>query len=100
MLEKIRKNYSLLIGSFLVVYFIFNAIGGDRGLLSYHKKKNEIKLIEKNNKSLKDKIKDLEFKNSLITEKFDLDYIETLIRDKFVYGKIGEDIYIIKYENN
>tara|TARA_B100000989_G_C19522326_1_gene464842 strand:+ start:660 stop:962 length:303 start_codon:yes stop_codon:yes gene_type:complete len=100
MLEKVKKNYILLIGSFLIIYFIFNAIGGDRGLFSYYKKKNEIKIIEKNSNNLQDKIKDLEFKNSLITEKFDLDYIETLIRDKFVYGKSGEDIYIFKNDNN
>ena len=45
------------------------------------------------------KIKDLEFKNSLLTDNLDLDYIEILIRQKFVFGKEGETLFIIKNEN-
>ena len=45
------------------------------------------------------KIKDLEFKNSLLTNNLDLDYIEILIRQKFVFGKEGETLFIIKNEN-
>jgi len=44
---------------------------------------------------LSNKVKDLEFKNSLLSEKLDLDYIETLIREKFLFGKVGESTYII-----
>ena len=46
------------------------------------------------------KIKDLEFKNSLLSDKLDLDYVETLIRDKFLFGKEGETLYIIKKNDN
>ena len=42
----------------------------------------------------------LEFKNLLLTEKLDLDYIETLIRQKFLYGKKGETLYIINNNDN
>ena len=42
------------------------------------------------------KIQDLEHKNSLLTENIDLDFIEILIRDKFLFGKEGETTYIIK----
>ena len=45
---------------------------------------------------LKFKIQDLEHKNSLLTENIDLDFIEILIRDKFLFGKEGETTYIIK----
>ena len=41
----------------------------------------------------------LKYKNSLLTENLDLDYIETLIREKFLFGKVGEKIYIKKNEN-
>ena len=45
-------------------------------------------------------ITDLQHKNSLLLSKsLDLDYIETLIRDKFIYGKINENIYIIQNES-
>ncbi len=36
------------------------------------------------------------FKNSLLSDKLDLDYVETLIRKKFLFGKENETIYIIK----
>ena len=42
------------------------------------------------------KIQNLKFKNSLLSDKLDLDYIETLIRGKFLFGKEGETLYIIK----
>ena len=49
---------------------------------------------------LANKIKDLEFKNSLLSNKLDLDYVETLIREKFLFGKEGETLYIIKKNDN
>ena len=73
---------------------------GDRGLFSYFKKKNQIKLLSNNKEQLIQKIDDLEFKNMLIKERFDLDYLEILIRDKFTYGKKNEKIYIIKDQND
>ena len=49
---------------------------------------------------LSSKIKNLEFKNSLLSEKLDLDYVETLIREKFLFGKEGETLYIINKNDN
>ena len=99
MLGNIKKNYFILIYTFLLLYFIFNLFDGERGLISYFKKKNI--LIELNDKkiNLSNKIKNLENKNSLLTDNLDLDYIETLIREKFLFGKDGEKIYIKKNEN-
>ena len=51
-----------------------------------------------NERVLSNKIKDLELKNSLISNNLDLDFIETLIRDKFIYGKTKDNIYIIRDE--
>ena len=96
MFDKIKKNYFILIITFLFIYFFFNLLGGDRGLISYLKKKdiyNELK-IKKTDLTLK--IQELEHKNSLLTENIDLDFIEILIRDKFLFGKDGETTYIIK----
>ena len=99
MLVNIKKNYFILIYTFLLLYFIFNLFDGERGLISYFKKKNI--LIELNEKkiNLSNKIKNLENKNSLLTDNLDLDYIEILIREKFLFGKDGEKIYIKKNEN-
>ena len=99
MLEKIKKNYYLLIITFLFIYFFFNLLEGNRGLISNLEKQSiyeELKLKENN---LKLKISDLEHKNSLLTDNLDLDFIEILIREKFLFGKTGETTYIIKNDN-
>ncbi len=96
MLDKIKKNYFILIVTFLFIYFFFNLLGGDRGLISYIKKKEIYKDLKIKQKDLLIKIQDLEQKNSLLTENIDLDFIEILIRDKFLFGKEGETTYIIK----
>ena len=38
--------------------------------------------------------------NSLLNDKLDLDYVETLIREKFLFGKEGETLYLIKENDN
>ena len=97
MLDKIKKNYFILIVTFLFIYFFFNLLGGDRGLISYIKKKEIYEDFKIKQNDLRIKIQDLEHKNSLLTENIDLDFIEILIRDKFLFGKEGETTYIIKH---
>ena len=100
MLSKIKKNYFLLISTFLILYFFFNLLEGERGLFSYFKKKEILISLQNNEAMLSSKIKNLEFKNSLLSDKLDLDYVETLIREKFLFGKEGETLYIIKKNDN
>ena len=100
MFGKIKKNYFLLISTFLILYFFFNFLGGERGLFSYFKKKEILKNLKIEDVNLYKKIKDLEFKNSLLSNKLDLDYVETLIREKFLFGKEAETLYIIKKNDN
>jgi cell division protein DivIC len=100
MLNKLKKNYFLLISTFLVLYFFFNFLEGERGLFSYFKKQEILINLENEEADLSNKIKDLEFKNSLLSNKLDLDYIETLIREKFLFGKEGETLYILKKYDN
>ena len=96
MIDKIKKNYFVLIVTFLFIYFFFNLLGGDRGLISYIKKKEIYEDLKIKQNDLRIKIQDLEHKNSLLTKNIDLDFIEILIRDKFLFGKEGETTYIIK----
>ena len=100
MIDKLKKNYFLLISTFLLLYFFFNLFDGERGLISYFNKKSQLQDLEQQEVRLTKKIEDLEFRNSLLTENLDLDYIETLIREKFLFGKEGETIYIIKNNDN
>ena len=96
MFGKIKKNYFLLIVTFLILYFFFILLDGERGLFSYFKKKNLYKNLQNEETQLINKIEKLEFKNSLLTDNLDLDFIETLIREKFLFGKENETLYIIK----
>ena len=100
MLAKIKKNYFTIVLTALFLYFFFNLFDGDRGLISYLEKKNIMINLKKDKNMLKDKIQDLSHKNSLLTDKLDLDYIEVLIREKFVFGKKNDKIYIIKQDEN
>jgi cell division protein DivIC len=100
MFGRIKKNYFLLISTFLIFYFFFNLLDGERGLFSYFKKKEILINLKSEEKDLTNKIKNLEFKNSLLSDKLDLDYVETLIREKFLFGKEGETLYIIKDNDN
>ena len=100
MIDKLKKNYFLLIVTFLIIYFFFNLLEGNRGLISYFEKKQIYKKLELDQKELSDKIVVLEQKNSLLTENIDLDFIEILIREKFLFGKEGETTYIIKDNGN
>ena len=96
MIDKLKKNYFLLTITFLIIYFFFNLLEGNRGLISYFEKKEIYNNLEVDQKDLSDKIVVLEQKNSLLTENIDLDFIEILIREKFLFGKEGETTYIIK----
>ena len=99
MFSKLKKNYFLLISTFLILFFFFSLFDGERGLFSYFKKKEILKELKQTELNYINKVNDLEFKNSLLTTNLDLDYIETLIRSKFLFGKKNETIYIIKNEN-
>ena len=100
MFEKLKKNYFILIITFLFIYFFFNLLDGDRGLISYMEKKDIYDQLKNDQITLNSKIEDLEHKNSLLTENIDLDFIEILIREKFLFGKEGETTYIIKDNGN
>ena len=73
---------------------------GERGLISYMEKKDNYKQLKNDQIVLTKKIADLEHKNSLLTENIDLDFIEILIREKFLFGKEGETTYIIRENGN
>ena len=96
MLRLIKRNYFLLISVFLIFYFGFNLVSGERGLFSYIEKNELLSNLKKEEISLTSKIKEKNHKNSLLSDNLDLDFVETLIRERFLFGKENETIYIIK----
>ena len=100
MLRLIKKNYFLLISFFLIFYFGFNLVSGERGFFSYIDKKKILSDLKNEEISLIKSIEDINLKNSLLSDNLDLDFVETLIRERFLFGKENEKIYIIKKNEN
>ena len=91
--EIINQKKFALISIFLFLYVIFNLLEGERGLISfYEKQKMKEQLIEEK-KALSIELAKVEKKNMLLADKIDLDYLEMLYREKFMFGKLNEYIY-------
>tara|TARA_B100000902_G_scaffold190025_1_gene181720 strand:- start:2429 stop:2662 length:234 start_codon:yes stop_codon:yes gene_type:complete len=71
-------------------------MSGERGMVSFLEKKKILKDLEVKEAKLIKHIEKLEFKNSLLSDNLDLDYVEILIRERFLFGRNNEKIYIIK----
>ena len=93
-LEIINRKKFVLISVFLFLYVILNLLDGERGLISYYEKQTLIKNLSTEKKSLENKLYLIEKRNNLLTGKVDLDYLETLYREKFMVGKKNEKIFI------
>ena len=98
MINTIKKNFILILPIILIIYFSLNLLGGNRGLFAYLDKNDNFEILQEKKKFLTNEITKVKKINSLIGENLDKDYLEILIRDKFVVGKKGENTYIIKNE--
>ena len=96
MFQRLKSNYLLLVSTFLALYFFFNLMSGERGLISYFEKKETLEKLKDKELQLSFKNEELDLKNSLLSDNLDLDYIETLIRERFLFGKKNEQLYLIK----
>jgi len=100
MFKNLKKNYFSLVSIFLILYFFFNLMSGDRGLISYFDKKQILINLQFKELKLLKNIEKLEFNNSLLSDNLDLDFVETLIRERFLFGKKNDKIYIINNNEN
>ena len=74
-LQIINKKKITLISIFLFLYLILNLFDGERGLISYFKKKNIINNLSLEKKLLIKKTNLIEKKNNMLTDVIDLDYL-------------------------
>ena len=74
-------------------------MSGERGLISYFKKKKILLDSKITEARLSKDIEKLDFNNSLLSDNLDLDYVETLIRERFLFAKKNEKIYIIQNDD-
>ena len=98
MIKNIKNKLLFTIPILLILYFILNLLSGNRGLFSFFDKRNYINKLKTEEKLIRQEIEELEKSNSLLSDNIDVDYIEILLRDKFLLGKKGETVYIIKNE--
>ena len=98
MINDLKKNIIFIIPIILIIYFSLNLLGGNRGLFAYLDKIDKFENLLKKKLFLTNEITKVKKINSLIGENLDKDYLEILIRDKFVVGKKGENTYIIENE--
>ena len=94
-LFRLKENLKIIILTILFLYILINLFGGQRGLFSYIEKREVLKNLQFEERKMLKKIKEIELKNTLLSEKLDYDYIDMLIRDKLMLGKKGESTYII-----
>ena len=98
MIKNIKDKLLFIIPILLILYFILNLLGGNRGLFSYFEKRDYLNNLKKEKNLIIQEIEELEKSNILLSDNIDTDYIEILLRDKFLLGKKGETVYIIKNE--
>ena len=83
-LQIINRKKFALISIFLFLYVILNLIDGERGLISYFEKKNIIANLSEKEIALTQKLNLIEKKNYMLTDVIDLDFLETIYRQKFM----------------
>ena len=95
LIESLKRKKFILFNIFFTLYIGINLIGGERGLISYFDKKRIYEELEIKDKVLTSELKDLEHKISLVKNN-DLDYLDMLYREKFIYGTKDEIIIKLK----
>ena len=92
LIESLKKKKFILLNVFLALYISINLIGGERGLISYYEKKNIKNQLIAKEKRLSKEFTDYEKKNELLSTKLDLDFVDTIYREKLKFRKKEEII--------
>ena len=92
--ETLNQKKLTLISMILFLYVLFNLLDGERGLISFFEKQKIKENLIKEKNIITKKLILVEKKNTLLSDKIDLDFLEILYREKFMVGKPKEQIYI------
>ena len=96
LIESFKKKKFILLNIFLTLYVGINLIGGERGLISFYEKNKLQKELIVKEKKLIEELKIYDKKNELLSSNLDLDFIDTIYREKFQFGKKEEIIIKLK----
>lgn len=90
-------NYKFfIINTFIILYFIVNIFDGNRGYISFQKKKAEYDKLSNVEKHLKMENDRLLIENKLLSKNINLYFLDEIYREKFAVGKKNEKLLIIK----
>lgn len=90
------KYRFLVLNTFIILYFIINFFDGNRGYISFQKKKIEYDKLSTVEMILKIQNSKLLNENKSLTNDINLDLLDEIYREKFVIGKKNEKLLIIK----
>ena len=85
-LEVIKRKKIFFLNIFLLLYILVNLLDGNRGLLSYFEKKEIQKELNEKQIFLTQELEKTEYKNKLLSDNLNFDFVDTLIRDKLKFG--------------
>jgi cell division protein FtsB len=90
-----RKVLTILFFVALVLYFIYNIMGGDRGIIALFKLNKQHIKLEKEVKTLNSEKAVLQDRVSrLKSDSLDLDLLEEQVRENLGYAKGNETVYV------
>ena len=93
-------NKIIIINLILTVYFLINALTGEKGYFSMKKKDKMLHDLTVSEGVLLLKLDSLRLKNAMLSENLNLDYLDETYREIFVLGKKNEVLYIINDKQN
>ena len=88
-------NKIIIINLILTVYFLINALTGEKGYFSMKKKDKMLHDLIVNEGILINELEFLRLKNDMLSKNLNLDYLDEKYGKIFVLGKKNEVLYII-----
>ena len=89
-LNVLKRKKLLFLNIFFLLYISINLFTGERGLISFFEKKKLLNDLNEEQIFLVNEVRSVENKNNLLSKNLNLDLVDTLIREKFMFGKKNE----------
>ena len=89
-LKVLKRKKLLFLNIFFLLYISINLFTGERGLISYFEKNKLLSDLTIEKFFLLDEVQNIENKNNLLSKNLNKDLVDTLVREKFMYGKKNE----------
>ena len=86
----LKRKKLLFLNIFFLLYISINLFTGERGLISYFEKNKLLTDLNNEKSFLLDEVQNIENKNNLLSKNLNSDLVDTLVREKFMYGKKNE----------